>query len=63
MDARHVYHLAARTYVPESWTHPKDFYETNVLGTVSILDYCRRHHASLTLISSYLYGAARTAPH
>jgi nucleoside-diphosphate-sugar epimerase len=61
-EARHVYHLAARTYVPDSWSHPKDFYETNVLGTVGVLDYCRSRQASLTLISSYLYGQPERLP-
>ncbi len=61
-EARHVYHLAARTYVPDSWAHPKDFYEANVLGTISVLDWCREHKASMTLISSYLYGVPERLP-
>ena len=35
----HVYHLAARSYVPESWKEPLTFYETNVLGTVNVLEF------------------------
>ena len=58
----HVFHLAARTFVPESWTHPFAFYETNVLGTVNVLEFCRRHRASLTLVSSYVYGAPQQLP-
>jgi nucleoside-diphosphate-sugar epimerase len=58
----HVFHLAARTFVPESWTHPFAFYETNVLGTINVLEFCRRHQASLTLVSSYVYGAPQQLP-
>lgn len=61
-DVRHVYHLAARTYVPDSWTDPRGFYEVNVLGTVNVLDFCRRQGASLTLLSSYVYGRPDRLP-
>jgi nucleoside-diphosphate-sugar epimerase len=58
----HVFHLAARTFVPESWTDPFAFYETNVLGTVNVLELCRRQQASLTLVSSYVYGTPQHLP-
>jgi nucleoside-diphosphate-sugar epimerase len=58
----HVFHLAARTFVPESWSHPHAFYETNVLGTVNVLELCRRRQASLTLVSSYVYGPPQQLP-
>jgi nucleoside-diphosphate-sugar epimerase len=58
----HVFHLAARTFVPESWTDPRAFYETNVMGTVNILEFCRRQRASLTLLSSYVYGRPQQLP-
>jgi nucleoside-diphosphate-sugar epimerase len=58
----HVFHLAARTFVPESWTNPSAFYETNVLGTVNVLEFCRRQQASLTLVSSYVYGMPKKLP-
>jgi nucleoside-diphosphate-sugar epimerase len=61
-DAGHVYHLAARSYVPDSWTATQDFYATNVLGTVNVLELCRRTGASLTLISSYVYGPPQFLP-
>jgi nucleoside-diphosphate-sugar epimerase len=55
-DTTCVFHLAARTFVPESWASPLLFYETNVLGTVNVLEFCRRRGAALALISSYVYG-------
>lgn len=58
----HVVHLAAKTFVPESWKTPAVFYETNVLGTVNVLEFCRRTRASLTFLSSYVYGHPRSLP-
>jgi nucleoside-diphosphate-sugar epimerase len=52
----HVFHLAARTFVPDSWSAPLPFYEVNLLGTVNVLEFCRTCGASLTLVSSYVYG-------
>jgi nucleoside-diphosphate-sugar epimerase len=58
----HVVHLAAKTFVPESWTAPALFYRTNVLGTVNVLDFCRRTGAAVTYVSSYVYGHPRSLP-
>ena len=58
----HVFHLAARTFVPDSWSAPLSFYEVNVLGTVNVLEFCRTRGASLTLISSYVYGPPARLP-
>lgn len=61
-DVGHVYHLAARTFVPDSWCNPVDFYRVNVLGTLNVLDFCRRTGASATIISSYVYGHPNADP-
>jgi nucleoside-diphosphate-sugar epimerase len=55
-DVEHVFHLAGRSYVPDSWADPRGFYEANVLSTVNVLELCRRTKASLTFVSSYVYG-------
>ena len=52
----HVFHLAAKTSVPDSWENPREFYRVNVLGTTNILEYCRRIGASMTYVNSYPYG-------
>jgi len=49
-------------FVPESWTDPRPFYSTNVLGTLNVLELCRRNQASLTLLSSYIYGQPQYLP-
>jgi nucleoside-diphosphate-sugar epimerase len=61
-NVNHVYHLAARTFVPDSWAEPRPFYATNVLGTVNVAEFCRRQGASLTMLSSYVYGRPRFLP-
>lgn len=58
----HVFHLAGKTFVPESWNAPQAFYEVNTLGTVNVLELCRRLRASITLVSSYVYGQPRWLP-
>lgn len=55
-NVSHVIHLAGKTFVPESWKEPFGFYRINVMGTINVLEFCRRTGASFTFISSYLYG-------
>jgi nucleoside-diphosphate-sugar epimerase len=58
----HAIHLAGKNYVPDSWQNPLAFYRTNVMGTVNVLEHCRRKQAALTLISSYVYGQPQRLP-
>jgi nucleoside-diphosphate-sugar epimerase len=57
-----VFHLAGKSYVPDSWQDPRGFYQTNVMGAVNVLEHCRRHQAALTLVSSYVYGPPQHLP-
>ena len=36
-ETEHVFHLAARTFVPDSWKDPLGFHKTNTLGTSNVL--------------------------
>ena len=58
----HCFHLAAKSFVPESWNSPDAFIETNVYGTEKVLEFCRKKSISLTFISSYLYGSPKYLP-
>lgn len=55
-------HLAASTFVPDSWETPDCFIQTNLNGTVCALDYCRQHNTKLVFLSSYLYGIPKKLP-
>jgi GDP-4-dehydro-6-deoxy-D-mannose reductase len=57
-----VVHLAARTFVPDSWADPAAFLATNFTGTAQALEYCRAHRARLVFLSSYLYGNPARLP-
>ncbi|TFH02349.1 MAG: NAD-dependent epimerase/dehydratase family protein [Calditrichales bacterium] len=58
----HVFHLAGRIFVPESWDDPHAFYSTNVIGTLNSLEFCKENQCSITHISAYLYGIPKKLP-
>ena len=58
----HVFHLAGKTFVPESWKNPCDFYQVNFSGTLNVLEFCRKTNASIILLSSYPYGKPEYLP-
>lgn len=58
----HVFHLAAKTFVPDSWLKPEEYYKINAMGTLNILEMCKEHNISLTFISSYIYGQPEKLP-
>lgn len=55
-------HLAARSYVPESWQQPAAFLAANVVATQHALDWCRRHRARMVFASAYVYGIPARLP-
>ena len=55
-------HLAAKSYVPESFEKPYDFYYTNIIGTLNILELCKKNKAKLIYLSSYVYGIPEYIP-
>jgi nucleoside-diphosphate-sugar epimerase len=57
-----VVHLAAKTFVPQSWDAPALFMRTNLLATIEALEYCRAHGARFVFPSSYMYGEAVRQP-
>lgn len=58
----HVVHLAGKTFVPESWNEPKKYFEINMVGTLNVLEFCRRNNISMTYISAYVYGIPERNP-
>ncbi|WP_183165134.1 GDP-mannose 4,6-dehydratase [Azomonas macrocytogenes] len=56
----HVVHLAAITYVPASFENPLPTWQTNVMGSVNLLEAVRRHAPKAFMLfvsSSEVYGA------
>jgi nucleoside-diphosphate-sugar epimerase len=60
--ARLVYHLAGRSYVPDSWLNPGAFTSANVVGTQNGLEWCKRNGARFILASAYVYGIPERLP-
>ena len=57
-----VIHLANKTSVSNSWINPDKFINTNVIGTILALDYCKKNNSKLIFLSSYLYGNSKKIP-
>ena len=61
-DISYIFHLAAKTFVPNSWENPIDFYKTSVIGTEQVLELCRKGSIPMTFVSAYIYGNPTTLP-
>ena len=62
--AEYVFHLAALIAIPYSYVAPRSFVETNVVGTLNVLEAARRH-SGLRVINtstSEVYGTPLTTP-
>ena len=59
-----VFHLGALIAIPYSYEAPESYVETNVLGTLNILQACREHKVKRMVhtSSSEVYGSALYAP-
>lgn len=57
-----VYHLAAMSFVPDSYIHTRSFYQTNIISTINILELCRIFNSKIVFTSSYVYGKPEYLP-
>jgi len=59
-----VFHLAALIAIPHSYVAPQSYVETNVLGTLNILEAARQHGTERVVhtSTSEVYGTALTMP-
>src|SRR5262245_3162360 len=59
-----VFHLAALIAIPHSYVAPQSYVETNVLGTLNVLEAARQHGAERVVhtSTSEVYGTALTMP-
>ena len=58
----HVFHLAGKSFVPDSWKNPEEFKRVNVDGIRNVLEFCKSNGACLTFVSSYVYGIPEKLP-
>jgi NAD dependent epimerase/dehydratase len=63
-DAETAYHLAALIAIPYSYRAPHSYVDTNVTGTLNVLEAVRRHRTPRLVhtSTSETYGTAQTAP-
>lgn len=57
-----IVHLAAKTFVPDSFDNPREFYEVNTKATINALELSRLWKARFIYMSSYFYGAPQYVP-
>jgi UDP-glucose 4-epimerase len=57
-----VVHLAAKSYVPDSFIYPIQFYYNNYTSTLNILELARKFNSKVIFFSSYVYGNPRYLP-
>src|SRR5215831_9134215 len=59
-----VFHLAALIAIPYSYIAPQSYVETNVLGTLNVLEAARQHGTERVVhtSTSEVYGSAVTVP-
>ena len=62
--SRYVFHLAAQIAIPYSYLNPRDFFETNVLGSLNVAQASLDHevHHLVHTSTSEVYGTAQTVP-
>jgi len=62
--AKAIFHLAALISIPYSYVSPDAYVETNVRGTLNVLEAARRHRVERVVITSTseVYGTARRVP-
>jgi dTDP-glucose 4,6-dehydratase len=63
-DTDMVFHLAALIAIPFSYHSPHSYIETNITGTLNILQACRNNNVGRLLVTSTseVYGTARYVP-
>lgn len=57
-----IVNLAGRVGVGDSWSAPADYYWSNLLSTLNVMEHARRHGARVIHVSSYVYGIPQYQP-
>lgn len=62
LQFNYIIHLAALSYVPESFKDPYKYYNNNFKSTVNIMELARHRGCPVIHFSSYLYGHPEYLP-
>jgi len=58
-----IFHLAGITNIQEAFTHPRNVYFTNCVGTLNMLEWCRIHDiGKMMYVSTFVYGVPQYLP-
>jgi NAD dependent epimerase/dehydratase len=59
-----VFHLGALIGIPYSYIHPREYVDTNIVGTTNVLVGCREHQVARVVVvsTSEVYGTAQYVP-
>lgn len=57
-----LFHLAADTFVPDSYNKTAQFFSTNINGTLNCLELCKKNKAQFLFAGSYVYGQPQYLP-
>jgi nucleoside-diphosphate-sugar epimerase len=58
-----VLHLAGKSYVPESFDRPAEYYHANINGALTVAEFCRRRGVKdLIYANTYVYGSPESLP-
>jgi dTDP-glucose 4,6-dehydratase len=50
-EAHYIAHIAANSHVDRSITHPKQFFEDNVMGTINLLEWFRQYNSRAIFVN------------
>ena len=57
-----VIHLAGKISVTDSFKFPDEYLTQNFLGTLNVLELCKKFNAKMIFASSYIYGEPKYLP-
>jgi len=57
-----IIHLAAKSFIPDSFENPVSFYSNNFLSTLNILEKAKKDNSSVVFLSTYVYGVPEYLP-
>ena len=57
-----IIHLAADSFIPDTFENPQKFYENNILSMLNILEKAKLDNSSVIFLSSYVYGTPQYLP-